>query len=50
MMATTGTSHIITRIKNGEMTSERFLTSITYNQGLPDSMFVATPPTKAKKK
>jgi len=44
------TAHIITRLKNGEMTSERFLTSITYNQGLPDSMFVATPPTKAKKK
>jgi hypothetical protein len=44
------TAHIITRLKNGEMTSERFLTSVTYNQGLPDSMFAATPPVKAKKK
>jgi hypothetical protein len=44
------TPHIITRLKNGEMTAERFLTSVTYNQGLPDSMFVGTPPTKAKKK
>ena len=44
------TPHIITRLKNGEMTSERFLMNVTYNQGLPDSMFVATPPTKAKKK
>ena len=44
------TAHIITRLKNGEMTSERFLTSVAYNQGLPDSMFVATPPTKARKK
>ena len=44
------TPHIITRLKNGETTSERFVTKITYNQGLPDSMFVATPPTRAKKK
>jgi hypothetical protein len=44
------TAHIITRLKNGEMTSERFLTSVSYNQGLPDSMFVASPPVKAKKK
>lgn len=44
------TPHIITRLKNGEMTSERFLMNVTYNQGLPDSMFVAIPPTKAKKK
>ena len=44
------TPHIITRLKNGETTSERFVTKITYNQGLRDSMFVATPPTRAKKK
>ena len=44
------TAHIITRLKNGEMTAERFLTSVTYNQGLQDSMFVASPPVKARKK
>ena len=44
------TAHTITRLKNGETTSERFVSKVIYNQGLPDSMFVATPPAKARKK
>lgn len=31
-----------TRMKNGDMTSQRFLTKISYNTGLPDSLFTAT--------
>jgi hypothetical protein len=42
------TAHVITRLKNGEMTSERFLSKVTYNQNFPDSMFVPGPPVKKK--
>jgi hypothetical protein len=31
----------ITRFYNGDMSAQRFLTSVTYNKGLNDSMFVA---------
>lgn len=31
----------ITRFYNGDMSSQRFLTSVSYNKGLSDSMFVA---------
>ncbi len=33
------TPHSITRYHNGEIVNQRFLTTITYNQGLPDSLF-----------
>ena len=31
----------ITRFYNGDMSNQRFLTAVTYNQGLSDSLFVA---------
>jgi len=31
----------VTRFYNGDMSSQRFVTSVTYNKGLSDSMFVA---------
>ena len=31
----------VTRFYNGDMSSQRFLTSVSYNKGLSDSMFVA---------
>lgn len=34
------TPHVITRILNKEMTSQRFITSVKYNSGLSDSLFV----------
>ncbi len=37
------TPHVITRMLNKEMTSQRFITSVKYNPGLSDSLF--TPPT-----
>jgi len=36
------TAHIIVAMHNGEVTRQRFLQSVTYNQGLPDSKFTAT--------
>lgn len=36
------TPHTILRKKNGDTTSQRFITKVTYNKGLPDSMFEAT--------
>ncbi len=41
------TAHVITRLKNGDMISERFLFKVTYNKGLDDSLF---DPSTAKKK
>jgi hypothetical protein len=35
------TPHTITRFYNGDMASQRFLTSVTYNQGISDSQFQA---------
>lgn len=37
------TPHVITRIFNKEMQSQRFITTVKYNSGLSDSLF--TPPT-----
>jgi hypothetical protein len=42
------TPFVITRMKDDEMISQRFLTKVTYNQGLQDSFFV--PPTSFGKK
>ncbi len=45
------TPFAITRARNGETTNQRFINSVTYNQGLPDTMFAAsltTPPPKKK--
>jgi hypothetical protein len=42
------TPFVITRMKDDEMISQRFLTKVTYNQGLQDSFFV--PPTSIGKK
>jgi hypothetical protein len=35
------TPHTITRSYNGDMSSQRFLTSVSYNQGIADSQFAA---------
>jgi hypothetical protein len=43
------TPFVITREKNGEMISQRFLSKVTYNQGLQDGFFEA-PTSFAKKK
>jgi len=40
---------VVTRMKNDEMISQRFLTKVTYNQGLQDSLFVP-PNSLARKK
>jgi len=37
------TPHNVTRFYNGDMANQRFLNSISYNQGLSDSMFSANP-------
>ena len=39
---------VLTRMKNDEMIAQRFLTKVSYNQGLADSFFV--PPTSITKK
>jgi hypothetical protein len=36
------TAHSYTRFYNGEMAGQRFIESVKYNVGLPDSMFTAT--------
>jgi len=36
------TPHSITRIYNGDMASQRFIRSVSYNLGLADSLFQAT--------
>jgi hypothetical protein len=43
------TAHSITIFHNGEMARQRFIQSVTYNSGLPDSMFTATPTYTPKK-
>jgi len=35
------TAHIIVAMHNGEITRQRFIQSVTYNQGIPDSKFTA---------
>ena len=42
------TPYVVTRMKDDEMISQRFLSKVTYNQGLQDSFFV--PPTSVGKK
>lgn len=42
------TPFVVTRSKNGEMIAQRFLSKVTYNQGLADSFFI--PPTSIAKK
>jgi hypothetical protein len=36
------TAHTIVGMRNGEMTRQRFIQSVSYNQGIPDSKFTAT--------
>jgi hypothetical protein len=35
------TPYSVTRFYNGDMSSQRFLNSVSYNKGLSDSMFAA---------
>ena len=48
------TAHSTLRVKNGDITNQRFLTTVKYNQGLSDSLFQASisydPNTFRKKK
>jgi len=44
------TAHIIVLMHNGEVTRQRFLQGVTYNQGIPDSKFTATVTYVPKKK
>lgn len=44
------TPHVITRMKNNEMVSQRFLSKVSYNQNIPDSLFVPPTAFEAKKK
>jgi len=44
------TPHVITRTKNNEMVSQRFLSKVSYNQNLPDTLFVPPTAFEAKKK
>jgi hypothetical protein len=37
------TPHVITRQKNGEMVSQRFVYSVAYNSGIPDAEFAPPP-------
>jgi hypothetical protein len=42
------TPHVVTRLKDEEMISQRFLTKVSYNDNLADSLFI--PPTSIAKK
>ena len=44
------TAHIIVTMHNGDTTRQVFLSSVTYNQGLPDSRFTATATYAPKKR
>jgi len=44
------TAHVITRMKNDEMVSQRFLSKVIYNQGLSDNLFVPPTAIEARKK
>jgi len=44
------TPHVITRMKNNEMVSQRFLSKVSYNQNLPDNLFVPPTAIEARKK
>ena len=43
------TPHTITRFYNGDMSNQRFLTEVSYNQGISDSQFEPTAPSDPKK-
>jgi hypothetical protein len=43
------TPFTITRFYNGDMSGQRFLTAVSYNQGISDSRFEATAPSGPKK-
>ncbi len=43
------TPHTITRFYNGDMSNQRFLTEVSYNQGISDSQFEPTAPAGQKK-
>ena len=43
------TPHTITRFYNGDMSNQRFLTEVSYNQGISDSQFEPTTPPGQKK-
>jgi hypothetical protein len=44
------TPHTITRFYNGDMSNQRFLTEVSYNQGISDSQFEPTVPSEPKKR
>ncbi len=43
------TPHTVTRFYNGDMSSQRFMTKVSYNQGISDSQFDASAPVEGKK-
>ena len=43
------TPHTVTRFYNGDMSGQRFLTAVSYNQGISDSQFDATAAAGQKK-
>lgn len=43
------TPHTVTRFYNGDMSSQRFITSVSYNQGISDSQFEASAASGPKK-
>jgi hypothetical protein len=44
------TPHTITRFYNGDMSAQRFMTTVTYNQGISDSQFEANAMPSGSKK
>jgi hypothetical protein len=40
----------VTRFYNGDMSNQRFLTAVSYNQGLRDALFEAAPSASPQKK
>jgi hypothetical protein len=44
------TPHTVTRFYNGDMSGQRFLTAVSYNQGVSDSQFDADAPIGGKKR
>ena len=44
------TPHTITRFYNGDMSNQRFLTEVSYNQGISDAQFEPTAPSDPKKR
>jgi len=44
------TAHTILATRNGEITRQRFIQTVSYNQGIPDSKFMATATYVPKKK